>query len=226
MSDVALGVLGLIVIVFLIAVIVLDNRRRPLESVITTGRARGRTGLALHPWRGHPRIMVAGWIMIAGVAALGVVALGRYPYAAVLLFLAAAVMAYIGWARVTGRAGDGTLTLTPEGIHQLYAGSEVFIPWEDVRGLVTTRTDFIVETTRPVVPERHMLPLMGRRSVVLPEAIALPRRHLPPLPYQQMVELYSTNPAARDELDSEEVVLRARDIAAAAAAEAGTRDRL
>ncbi len=217
LSNSALGVLGLAVVVLLVAVLVLNWRRRPAESVITTGTARGRTGLAVHPWRGHPNIMVAGWIMVAGVAVLGVVALGESGYAAGLLLLGAALMAYVGWARVTGRAGDGTLTLTPEGIHQVYAGSEVFVPWDDVRGLVTTPTDFIVETTRPVVPVQHTWPIMGRRGVVTPEAIALPRRHLPPLPYQEMVELYSTSAAARDELGTAEAVQRVRGMLAGAA---------
>ncbi|TQM57381.1 hypothetical protein [Humibacillus xanthopallidus] len=217
MSNSALGALGLVVVVLLVAVLVLNWRRRPAESVITTGTARGRTGMAVHPWRGHPHIMVAGWLMVVGVAALGVMALGEFPWAAGLLLLGAALLAYLAWARTTGRAGDGTLTLTPDGIHQLYAGSEVFVPWDDVRGLVTTPTDFIVETTRPVVPVHHMLPFMGRRSVVTPEAIALPRRHLPPLPYQEMVELYSTSAAARDELGTDEAVHRARDLLTSAA---------
>ena len=104
-------------------------------------------------------------------------------------------MGYVGWCRATGRAGDGTITMTPEGLHQRYAGSEVLIDWDDVRGLVTTPTDFIVETSRPVVPTQHMLPLVGgRRGVVAPEAVALPRRALPSLPFQAMIELYSTAP--------------------------------
>jgi hypothetical protein len=55
-------------------------------------------------------------------------------------------------------------------------------------------------------------PLGGRRTVVVPGAIALPRRGLPPLPVQDMIHLYSTTPAARDELGTDEVVQRARDL--------------
>ena len=57
---------------------------------------------------------------------------------------------------------------------------------------------------------------MGRRGVVTPEAIALPCRHLPPLPYQEMVELYSTSAAARDELGTAEAIQRARGMLAGA----------
>ena len=55
-----------------------------------------------------------------------------------------------------------------------------------------------------------MWPIMGRRGVVTPEAVALPRRHLPPLPYQEMVELCATSAAARDELGTAEAIERAR----------------
>ena len=121
-------------------------------------------------------------------------------------------MAYVGWCRATGRAGDGTITLTPDGIHQLYAGSEVLIPWEDVRGLVTTRTAFVVETSRPVLPVHHMPPRLSRRSVLTEDAVSLPRRNLPPLPFQQMNELYATNPVARDRLGTDETIGRAREL--------------
>src|SRR5690349_948758 len=104
--------------------------------------------------------------------------------------------ASIAWARTTERAGDGS-TLTPDGLHHLYAGCEVWVPWEDVRGLVTTPTDFIVEVARPVVPTHHMLPVLGRRRVVSDQAVVLPRRGLP-LPYQDKIALYSENRAARD----------------------------
>jgi hypothetical protein len=42
--------------------------------------------------------------------------------------------------------------------------------------------------------------------------MALPHRHLPPLPYQQMIELYSTKPAARAELATDEPVERGRQL--------------
>jgi hypothetical protein len=45
---------------------------------------------------------------------------------------------------------------------------------------------------------------------VTADAISLPRQNLPPLPYQEIVELYSTSPAAREELATEEPVRRAR----------------
>ena len=87
-----------------------------------------------------------------------------------------------------------------------------FVPWDDVRGLVTTRADFIVETTRPVVPVHHMPPILSRRRIVAEDAVSLPRRNLPPLPFQEMIELYSTSYAARDELGTGEATERARGI--------------
>jgi len=81
-----------------------------------------------------------------------------------------------------------------------------------VRGLVTTRTDFIVETTRPVVPVHHMPPFLSPRSVVTEGAVSLPRRNLPPLPFQEMIELYSTSPAARGELATGEAIQRTRGL--------------
>jgi len=207
------GVAALAVVLGIpVGIILLSRRRRPIEDVVTTGSAHGQTGLAIRPHRGHRLVDVAAVAIVLGVLALGVSYLDSSPYAAGFCFVGGGLMAYIGWARVTGRAGDGTLTLTPEGIHQRYGGSEVFVPWDDVRGLVTTPTDFIVETSRPAVPVHHMLPIFGRRGVVTDEAIGLPHRQLPPLPYQQMVELYSTSPAARDELATDAPVRRAREI--------------
>jgi hypothetical protein len=186
--------------------------RRPVDVVVTLGTARGRSGLAVHPWRGHwltqaTAVLIVGLIVLGGGAEL---TSGDY-YAAGFLLGSGLLMTYLGWCRLTGRAGDGTVTLTPDGIHQLYAGSEVFVDWDDVRGLVTSPTDFIIETTGPVVPVLHMPRLLGRRRM-WPEAVALPRRNLPPLPFQEMVWLYSTNPAIRDELSTDEPVERARAI--------------
>ncbi len=194
-----------------IGIILLTRWRRPIEDVVTTGSAQGRTGLSIHPHRGHPSVNVIAVIIVLGVLALGLWYLNSSLYAAGFFLIGGGLMVYVGWARVTGRAGDGTLTFTPAGLHQLYGGSEVFVPWDDVKGLVTTPTEFIVETRRPVVPVHHMLPLFGRRTVVTEEAIGLPHRHLPLLPYQEMVELYSTSPAARDELATDAPVQRARD---------------
>jgi hypothetical protein len=197
-----------------LGIILLTQRRRPIEDVVTTGSARGQTGLAIHPHRGHPFVNVIAVVIVLGVLALGAWYLDSSPYAAGFCFIGGGLMAYLGWARATGRAGDGTLTFTPQGLHQFYGGSEVFVPWDDVKGLVTTPTELIVETTRPVIPVHHMLPLFGRRGVVTDEAIGLPHRQLPPLPFQEMVELYSTSPAARDELATDAPVQRARELLA------------
>ncbi|CAN7243568.1 hypothetical protein [Knoellia sp. LjRoot47] len=208
------GVLALAVILGIpIGVLVLSRRRRPVDEVITRGSAHGRDGLAVHPWRGHPSLDVVAWVFVAVVLGLGVFyLLGGQPYAAAFCLVGGGLMAYIVWARFVGRAGDGTLTLTAEGLHQHHAGSEVFVPWEDVRGLVTTPTDLIVETTRPAVPTQRMLPLLGRRKVVQDDAVALPSRMLPPLPYQDMIALYSESVVAREELDTDAPVDRARDL--------------
>ena len=215
MSDSVLGLAALTVIGLMLLSLVLGWRRRPAEAVIQVGTVRGRAGLAVHPWRGHWLQIAVGWLLLALLVVWGLSFLGSSALASGLILLCGLLMGYVGWCRATGRAGDGTITMTPEGLHQRYAGSEVLIDWDDVRGLVTTPTDFIVETSRPVVPTQHMLPLVGgRRGVVAPEAVALPRRGLPPLPFQAMIELYSTSPAARDELGTEEVVQRARAILA------------
>ena len=199
MSDNTLGLAGLVVLGLMVLSVVLGWRRRPADAVVTLGTARGRPGLAVHPWRGHWVSGAVGRLLLALLVLWGLSRIGSNTYAAGLLLIGALPMGYVGWCRATGRAGDGTITLTPAGIHQRYAGSEVFIDWQDVRGLVTTPTDFIVETSHPVVPVQHMLPLVGgRRGVVTPDAVALPRRGLPPLPFQEMVELYATSPAARD----------------------------
>ena len=213
MSDTAGGIAVLAIIAVLLATpIALARHRRQPQEVVATGSAHGRPGMAIHPWRGHRLTVALGWVLALGVTALGLFYLGSSLYAAALFLAAGLFFVYLGWARATGRAGDGTLTLTPEGIHQLWAGSDVFVPWEDVCGLVTTRTDFIVETTRPVVPVHHMPPFLSRRSVVTEGAVSLPRRNLPPLPFQEMIELYSTSSAARDELATGEAIERARAI--------------
>lgn len=216
MSDGVLGGLGLGLFGLMVLSLVLSARRRSPEAVITLGEARGRPGLAIHPWRGgHWLTTAVGRLLLALIVLFALSAIESSNYAAGLLLVGALLMGYVGWCRATGRAGDGTVTLTPEGIHQLYAGSEVFIDWPDVRGLVTTPTDFVVKTARPVIPIQHMLPLVaGRRGVVTDDAIALPRRNLPPLPFQEMIETYSTGSAARDELGTDEVVQRARGILA------------
>ncbi|TCM47901.1 hypothetical protein [Kribbella sp. VKM Ac-2568] len=213
MSDSVLGA-GILSLFGLMAVsLALGARRRPPDVVVTLGTARGRSGLAVHPWRGHWTTQAMGGLIIGLIVLMGLWEIGSSNYYAAAFFVGSGLlMAYLGWCRLTGRAGDGTVTLTPEGIHQLYAGSEVFVDWEDVRGLVTTRTDFIIETTRPVVPVHHLPPLLGRRGLVRDDAIALPRRHLPPLPFQEMVWLYSTSSAARDELGTDEPLKRARSI--------------
>jgi len=211
MSDTLSGIAALAVLALLVVVpVTLSWHRRAPEAVVTRGSARGRAGMAIHPGRGHPALVPLSWILAAGVIALGLWYLGSSPYAAVIFIVTGLYLLYILWARATDRAGDGTLTLTPEGLHQRYSGSDVFVPWDAVRGLVTTRTDFIVETTTPVVPVQHMWSFGRRRSVVTADAISLPRQNLPPLPYQAMVELYSTTPAARDELATEEPIRRAR----------------
>lgn len=213
MSDSALGVFVLVVFGLMVAAVALLWRRRPPEAVITVGTVGGQRGLAIHPWRGHWLTKAVAYLLLGLLVIWGLSQIGSNNYAATLFLGCGLLLGYLGWCRATGRAGDGTITLTPEGIHQLYAGSEVFIPWENVRGLVTTSSDFIVETTRPVIPTQHMLPLVGgRRAVVRDDAIALPRRGLPPLPFQEIIHLYSTHSTARDELGTDEAIERARRI--------------
>ncbi len=213
MSDTAggIGVLAVIGVLLATPIALALHRRKP-EEVVRAGSSHGRPGMAIHPWRGHRYTIALVWVFVFGVIALGLSYIGSSPYAAAFFIAAGLFFLYLGWARATGRAGDGTLTLTPEGIHQLWAGSEVFVPWDDVHRLVTTRTDLIVETTRPVVPVHHMPPFLSRRSIVTAGAVSLPRRNLPPLPFQEMIELYSTSSAARDELGTDETIERARGI--------------
>jgi hypothetical protein len=211
MDSVASGVAALAVLAALVAVpLALSLHRRRVDEVITSGSARGRQGVAIHPWRGHPATRFLSWVLALAVVALGLSYLGTSPFATAVVVAVGAFLLYLSWARATGRAGDATITLTPEGIHQLYAGSEVFIPWDDVCGLVTTPTDLIVETTEPVVPAHHMPPFLGRRTIVAAGAVSLPTRSLAPLPYPEMIELYSTSEPARDELGTDEVVQRTR----------------
>ena len=215
MTDDVLGWGMIALLATMVAAVALLWRRRPPEAVVTVGTVRGQRGLAIHPWRGHWFSTAVAWLLLALLVIWGLSEIGSNNYAAGFFLVCALLMGYVGWCRVTGRAGDGTITLTPEGIHQLYAGSEVFIDWDDVRGLVTTPKDFIVETTRPVIPTQHMLPLVGgRRGLVMDDAVTLPRRGLPPLPFQDMLYLYSTSSTARDELGGDEVVERARGLLA------------
>jgi hypothetical protein len=210
-SDVVGGLIAIASVLLLCAVpVALAALPRPIEDVLTTGWAGGRRGLAIHPDRGHRLLLVIGWLPIGGVLALGVWYLGSSPYAAAFLLVTGAYMAYLGWAQATGRAGDGTLTLTSAGIHQFWAGSEIHVPWDDVRGLVTTPKVLIVETRRRVQPRRSLPLLGGRRSVQQDHAVSLPYRFLPPLPYQEMIERYATSPASRGELSTDEPVERAR----------------
>ncbi len=211
MSDEVLGwaVIGFFAMLLVAAALLF--RRRPDEVVVTVGTVRGQRGLAIHPWRGHWLTAAVACLMIALILVWGVSQIGSNNSAAGFFLIGGLLMAYVGWCRATGRAGDGTITLTPEGIHQLYAGSEVFVPWDDVRGLVTTPKDFVVETTRPVVPVQHMLPLVGgRRRSVGDAGVVLPRRNLPPLLYQDMIFLYASTPTARDELGTDEILQRVR----------------
>ncbi|MGW5240296.1 hypothetical protein ACWEOW_15305 [Monashia sp. NPDC004114] len=211
MRDAAGGIAVLAVFALLLAApVALALHPRGPDEVVTTGSAHGHMGMAIHPRRGHAFTVPAAWVVALGVMALGVFYLGSAGYAAAFFIAAGLFMLYLAWSRTSGRAGDGTFTLTPEGIHQLWAGSEVFIPWDDVRGLVTTRTDFIVETTAAVVPMHHMPAFLSRRTVVTEDAVSLPRRNLPSIPFQDMVELYSTSPAARAELGTDEAIRRAR----------------
>jgi len=211
LSDTASGIAALAVIAVLLAApMALALHRRPPQELVAAGSAHGRPGMAIHPSRGHRSTVALGWVLALGVTALGLFYLGSSLYAAALFLAAGLFFLYLGWARATGRAGDGTLTLTAEGVHQLWAGSEVFVPWDDVRGLVTTRTDFVIETTTPVVPVHHMPPFLSRRSVVTDDAVSLPRRNLPPLPLPEMIELYSTRANAREELATGEAIERAR----------------
>jgi hypothetical protein len=218
MNDAAGGIAVLAAFALVIAVpIALAAHPRSPDEVVTTGTAGGHTGMAIHPRRGHPLSLVAAWVVALGVTGLGVYYLGSAVYAAAFFIAVGLFLVYLVWSRTSGRAGDGTIILTPDGIHQLWAGSEVSIPWDDVRGLVTTPTDYIVETTAPVRQLHHMPPFLSRRRVVTADAVSLPRRNLPTLPFQEMVELYSTSPAARAELGTDEAIQRARGMLAGAA---------
>ena len=206
------GVLAIAALVLVCAVpVLLSVRRRAVDEVVTPGSAEGTPGLAIHPERGHRLLPLLAWAFIIGMLAVGV---GFAPIGTVRSrrssSLVGAFFVYLGWARATGRAGDGTLTLTADGIHQLWGGSDVFVPWDDVRGLVTTPRELIVETRHPA-RRRRTLPLLGgRRAIVQADAISIPHAFLPALPYQEMVELYATSPGSRQELATDEPVERAR----------------
>ena len=211
MEGVVGGVLAIAALVLLCAVpVLLSMRRRAVDEVVTRGSVDGTCGLAIHPERGHRLLPLLARVFVIGLLAVGVGYLRSAPYAAAVFLAVGAFFVYLSWARATGRAGDGTLTLTAEGIHQLWGGSDVFVPWDDVRGLVTTRRELIVETRRPA-RQRRTLPLVGgRRAIVQADAISMPHAFLPPLPYQEMIELYATDPGSRHELATDEPVERAR----------------
>ena len=172
MSYSGIGVVGIAVFALLLLSWVLGMRRRPADEVVTRGTARGQQGLAIHPWRGHPAGDIAPWLIGIGVTVLGLWSFGTSAYPGVLFTAAGLYFLYVAWTRATGRMGDGTLTLTPEGMHQLIGGSEVFVPWDTVRGMVTTPQELIIETTEPVVPVLHT-PRIARtkRIVEQPDAI-------------------------------------------------------
>jgi hypothetical protein len=199
--------------------VVLSVRPRPVRNVITPGSPGGAPGLEIHPDRGHWLLKPMGWILIGGWCALGVWYLGSALYAAAFFLVASAYLLYRGWAHATGRAGDGTITLTPNGIHQLWGGSEVLVPWDDVQGLVCTPKELIIETRRRVHPRRTLPLLGGRRTVEQDAAVSMPYGFLPPLPYQEMIERYSTSPTARAELGTDEPVERARRLVSQARGE-------
>ena len=116
-----------------------------------------------------------------------------------LLLVTGAYMAYLGWARATGRAGDGTWRTHPGG--HLPVLGRVRDPRAVGRRARSRHDaeDLIVETRRRVRPRRSLPLLGGRRSVQRDDAVSLPYRFLPPLPYQEMIELYATSPASRDD---------------------------
>ena len=213
MSDRVVGGLVLAGIVMVVVGAVLSRRRRPAVQVITSGCAHGSAGLVIHPWRGHAFAIVGSWLCAVGVTVLGLSYVDTSVFAAVVVGGAGLLLLYLVWAGASGRGGDGTLTLTPLGLHQRWRGSDVFVPWDAVTGLVTSRQELIIETASPIVPVRHLPRWLGRaRVVATDEAIGLPHWMLPPLPYQEMIELYSTYPPARDELATSEPVIRARTL--------------
>ena len=75
---------------------------------------------------------------------------------------------------------------------------------------MTTPTQLIVETRRPPRQRRALRLLGGRRKVAQADAVSIPYASLPPLPYQEMVELYATSRESRQELATDEPVERAR----------------
>jgi hypothetical protein len=213
-GDIAGGLAAIACLLLVCVVpIVLSVRTRPVDDVVTMAAAgRGQPGLEIHPDRGHWQLPIVGSMFVGGLLALGLWYLESSPYAAAFVLVPSMYLVYRGWAHATGRAGDGTVTLTPEGIHQLWGGSEVLVPWDEVRGLVTTPKDLIVETLHRVRP-RQTLPLLGgRRAIEQDDAVSLPSWFLPPLPYQEMIELYATSQASRQELVTDEVVKRARPL--------------
>ena len=211
MGDVVGGLIAIAGVLLICAVpLVLAVLPRPVEEVLTTGSAGGRRGLAIHPDRGHRLLLFVGWIPIGGVLALGVWYLGSSPYAAVSCSSRVRTWPTSAGLVRPGEQGTAPCTLTPAGIYQFWGGSEILVPWDDVRGLVTTPKDLIVETRRRVRPRRSLPLLGGRRSVQRDDAVSLPYRFLPPLPYQEMIELYATSPASRGELSTDEPVERAR----------------
>jgi hypothetical protein len=127
------GVLAVLGLLALCAVPIVLSRG-PVQDVVTPGSAAGQPGLAIHPDRGHRFMPAVGGLITVGVLALGASYVGRSPHAAATFLTVGAYVVYLVWARATGRAGDGTVTETPQGIHQLWAASEVFVPWGTCAG--------------------------------------------------------------------------------------------
>ncbi len=210
MSDAQVGALALAAFALLFLLVLLGWRRRSPEDVITAGTGHGATGLAVHPWRDQRPGLVAVWLVALGVLACGLMWLRAQPYAGVLFTAFGLVLTFVAWGRTSGRFGDGTITLTPEGLHQRAGGSDVLIPWDDVRGLVSTPQQLIVETDLAVRPVRVLPRLFGPKRVLTEDAIGLPSSNLPPMPWPEMLHLYGEDPAARAELSTPEVVDRGR----------------
>ena len=98
----------------MLVALVLAARRRPPEAVITIGSARGRPGLAIHPWRGHSSTTAVAWLLLALILIFGLYEIGRSNYyAAGFLLGGGLAMACVGWCRATAMLaiGGGSLYL-------------------------------------------------------------------------------------------------------------------